>query len=52
MPDEPLRILWSTVGAAGNPPKDDAMDYALYAFIILGLSAVVVPLIVVLVFVR
>jgi hypothetical protein len=44
--DEPLRILWSTVGAAGSPPKDGAMDYALYAFIILGLSAIVVPLIV------
>ena len=26
--DEPLRILWDTVGAAGNPPKDEAMDYA------------------------
>jgi hypothetical protein len=50
--DEPLRILWSTVGVAGNPPKDDAMDYALYAFIILGLSAIVVPVVVALVFVR
>jgi hypothetical protein len=50
--DEPLRILWDTVGAAGNPPKDEAMDYALYAFLILGLSAIVVPIILVVLFVR
>ena len=50
--DEPLKILWDTVGAAGSPPKDEAMDYALYAFLILGLSAIVVPLILVVLFVR
>ena len=50
--DEPLRILWDAVGAAGNPPKDESMDFALYAFIILGLSAVVVPLAVAVLFVR
>ena len=50
--DEPLKILWDTVGAAGNPPQDEAMDFALYAFIILGLSAVVVPAVVAVFFLR
>ena len=50
--DEPLKILWDTVGAAGNPPKDQAMDFALYAFIILGLSAIVVPAVVAVLFLR
>lgn len=48
--DEPLKILWETVGAAGNPPKDKAMDFALYAFLLVGLSAVVLPAIVAVVF--
>ncbi len=50
--DHPMRILWDTVGAAGNPPQDEAMDYALYAFIIIGLSAVVVPIVMALLFLR
>jgi hypothetical protein len=50
--DDPLRILWDAVGAAGNPPKDEAMSFALYAFVILGLSAVVVPVVVAVLFVR
>jgi hypothetical protein len=50
--DDPLKILWDTVGAAGNPPKDEAMDFALYAFIILGLSAVVVPIVIAVLFLR
>lgn len=48
--DEPLAILWSTVGAAGNPPKDKAMNFALYAFVLVGLSAFVLPAIVAVVF--
>lgn len=44
--DEPLKILWETVGAAGGPPKDKAMDFALYAFVIAGIAMVVVPLVV------
>jgi hypothetical protein len=50
--DDPLRILWDAVGAAGKPPKDTAMSFALYAFVILGLSAVVVPVVVAVLFVR
>ena len=50
--DEPLHILWDAVGAAGNPPKDAAMSFALYAFVILGLSAIVVPAVVAVLFLR
>ncbi len=48
--DEPLSILWEAVGAAGNPPKDKAMSFALYAFVIVGVSAVVLPAVVALIF--
>jgi hypothetical protein len=44
--DEPLKILWDTVGAAGTPPKDKAMHFALVAFVVGGVAMVVVPLVV------
>lgn len=44
--DEPLAILWNTVGAAGDPPKDKAMDFALYTFVVGGVALVLVPLVV------
>ncbi len=42
--DQPMKALWETIGAAGNPPKDSSYDFAVYAIILLVLAWVVVPL--------
>jgi hypothetical protein len=42
--DQPMKALWETVGAAGNPPKDGSYDFAVYAIILLVLAWVLVPL--------
>ncbi len=42
--DQPMKALWETVGAAGNPPKDGSYDFAVYAIILLVLLWVMIPL--------
>lgn len=42
--DQPLRALWETIGAAGNPPRDESRNFAVYAIVLLVLSWIVVPL--------
>jgi len=42
--DQPMRALWETIGAAGNPPKDSSYDFAVYAIVLLVLAWVLVPL--------
>lgn len=42
--DQPIRALWETIGAAGNPPKDSSYDFAAYAIILLTLTWLLVPL--------
>ena len=42
--DQPLRALWETIGACGNPPKDSSYDFAVYAIVLLVLAWVLVPL--------
>jgi hypothetical protein len=42
--DQPLKALWETIGAAGNPPKDDSRNFALYSIVLLGLAWLLVPL--------
>ena len=42
--DQPMKALWETVGAAGNPPKDGSYDFAVYAIVLLVLAWVLVPL--------
>lgn len=44
--DQPIRALWDTIGAAGNPPRDHSYHFALIAILLLVLSAVAVPLVV------
>jgi hypothetical protein len=44
--DQPLRVLWDVVGAAGKPPRDNAMQFALYSLIVMALAAIVVPIII------
>lgn len=41
--DQPLRALWETIGAAGNPPRDHSRQFAIYAVSLLVLAWIVVP---------
>jgi len=41
--DAPLRALYATVGAAGDPPRDRSRDFVVYAVLLLVLGWVVVP---------
>ncbi|MGD9795015.1 MAG: hypothetical protein AB7V43_16210 [Acidimicrobiia bacterium] len=42
--DQPLKALWETIGAAGNPPKDESRDFAIYALILLVLAWAAIPI--------
>ncbi len=42
--DQPLHALWETVGAAGNPPRDQSYSFAVYALVFLASAWVIVPL--------
>ena len=42
--DQPMRALWDTVGAAGNPPKDESYNFAAYAIALTVLAWIVIPL--------
>ena len=49
--DQPLKNLWEVVGAAGNPPKDQAATFAMISLLIMGVTAIAVPVVVAVVFV-
>ncbi len=42
--DQPMKALWETIGAAGNPPKDGSYSFAFIAIVLLVLVWVLVPL--------
>jgi hypothetical protein len=42
--DQPLKALYETIGACGNPPRDQSYDFALYAIIFTVLAWIVIPL--------
>ena len=42
--DKPLAALFETVGACGNPPKDQSLSFALYAIVLTGLGWLILPL--------
>ena len=44
---QPLAALYETVGACGNPPKDQARTFAVYAIILTAVAWLVIPLAVV-----
>ena len=44
--DQPMRALWETIGAAGNPPRDASFDFALYAIVLTILAWIIIPLVV------
>jgi len=48
--DQPLEHLWDVVGAAGDPPKDQAKTFALMSLIIMAVAAVAVPVVAAIVF--
>jgi hypothetical protein len=41
--DQPLRALYATVGAAGDPPRDRSRDFVVYAVLLLAVGWFVVP---------
>jgi hypothetical protein len=42
--EQPMKALWETIGAAGNPPRDNSFDFAVYSIVLLVLAWVLVPL--------
>lgn len=42
--DQPLKALWETIGACGNPPRDESYNFAIYAIVLLVLAWVAIPL--------
>ncbi len=41
--EQPMKALWETVGAAGNPPRDNSYDFAVYSIVLLVLAWILVP---------
>ena len=42
--DQPVAALWETIGAAGDPPRDESFNFAAYAIVLLVLAWVLIPL--------
>ena len=42
--DQPMKALWETIGACGNPPRDGSYDFALYAIVLTILAWIIIPL--------
>ena len=42
--DQPLKALYETIGACGNPPRDQSYNFAVYAIIFTVLAWIVIPL--------
>lgn len=41
---DPLKALWETIGRCGNPPEDDAQQFAIYAVILTVIGWLLIPL--------
>ena len=41
--DQPLRALYETIGACGDPPKDQSVNFAILAIVLFLLAWVVIP---------
>ena len=41
--DQPMKALYETIGACGNPPRDQSYDFAIYAIVITVLAWVLIP---------
>ncbi len=42
--DQPVAALWDAIGAAGEPPRDQSFNFALYALALLILASIIVPI--------
>ncbi len=40
----PMEALWQTIGRAGNPPKDQARTFSIYAIALLAFAIFVIPI--------
>jgi hypothetical protein len=41
--EQPMKALWETIGACGNPPRDSSYDFALYAIVLTLLAWIIIP---------
>lgn len=41
--DAPIRALYETIGACGDPPKDQSTNFAIYAIVLFLLAWIVIP---------
>jgi hypothetical protein len=41
--DQPIKALFETIGACGNPPKDDSYTFAVYAIVLMELAWNLIP---------
>jgi hypothetical protein len=41
--EQPIKALFETVGACGNPPNDDSYNFAIIAIVLLVLAWIVIP---------
>lgn len=41
--EQPIKALFETIGACGNPPKDDSYSFAVYAIVLLVLAWILIP---------
>ncbi len=44
--EQPVEVLWTVVGAAGDPPQDQSFAFASIAIILLVMASIAVPIIV------
>ncbi len=44
--DQPIAALWDTIGAAGDPPRDQSYLFAVIAIVLMLLAVFAIPLIV------
>lgn len=49
--DQPIKVLYDVIGAAGDPPRDQSYLFALVAIVLLVLAALAIPIVVSVVFV-
>jgi hypothetical protein len=42
--DQPLKALFETIGACGNPPRDDSFTFATLALVFTGLAFLIIPI--------
>ncbi len=47
---EPLDALWETIGACGNPPRDDSLTFATVGIVLTAVAWIVTPVAVAVIF--